>query len=572
MFSRSLAGILLTLLCAGCLQEGPTPMGVHLFHGQTLASPAIFKDRDDWLIRFHDRRIPASETRGTVSDLWLTSFDGSFQRKVVSDWSDYWPESGPWNAGDRYYMVDEHLVPTTGGMARVADLIRLGPTWDEEFRLEGIATYYRFTVPIGTLFAEPQPDQTCPGFPTLKNDCPQIMFYRPPPPGQVYPDLLLWNGEQVLLLGPDAGGFQVQVMGNGTVYFIRGETRTLTRFVRPLNLMESVRANVTRFMISGDEKYAAVVLAEPGKSGSLVLNLLDKTEIPLGRPNPSGGWRGFGQDKLYYDQNATLAADGTVSSPVEKHTLDLVTGADSFYTLPPPLESDGGSLERPNHDERLRFDGKGHGVFTGANDYEVRRVLMGPLYQPSFTKPDGDYLIYVPPAAATLFDTRTQGPLMFQNADDVTAPPAMITPPGLLAYAQEGAPYFFIENDSLLVFWAHLGRKNSDLYFADYATGGLPTNLRIMAESILSVSISAHSLFGIVNMSQQDAVGDLVLRNFDDGTEIRYAQAVSEATEKGPPDLPVAYTAYIIRGRADSARSGLWLTPLMPEAPDGGAQ
>jgi hypothetical protein len=568
MLFRSPAPILLPLLLAGCLDEGPLPMGKHLFHSQTLTAPGFLKDGDDWLLRFQDRRIPASETRGTVSDLWLTSFDGTAQRKVVSDWSDYWGEQGPYNAGDRYYMVNERLVPSTRGMARVADLVRLGRTWDEEFRLEGIATYQRFTVPISTLFADPQPGQTCPGFPTLENDCPQIVFERPPAPGQIYPDLLLWNGEQVLLLGADAGGFAFQTMGNGHSYFIQGEALTLTRFVRPMNLMESLRANVRQFSISGDEKYAAVSLAEKDKTGTVILDLKDMKEIFMLKPN--GRVTGLGQDSLHYAVDATYAPDGSMLTLAEQHTVNLLTGDDTWHTWPSPLENYYAEIARPGHDERLILDSKLRGVFTGKDDLVARRVLMGPLYQPTFTY-DGDYLVYVLPAAATLIDPKPQGPLMFQDAEDFSQPPIMVSPPGLLAYAQGSAPYFFAEDGKLLIFWAHLGRENSDLYFADYTTGGPPTNLRVMAKSILSVSVSMHSLFGIVNMSQQDAVGDLVLRDFDSGSERRYSQAVSEATEMGPPYLPVSYTAYIVRGRADSDRSGLWLSTLFPpETPDGG--
>ena len=52
-----------------------------------------------------------------------------------------------------------------------------------------------------------------------------------------------------------------------------------------------------------------------------------------------------------------------------------------------------------------------------------------------------------------------------------------------------------------------------------------------MAKSIISVSISAHSLFGILNVSQQDSVGDLVYMDFDKGVQTLYAHAVSDAVE-----------------------------------------
>jgi hypothetical protein len=159
---------------------------------------------------------------------------------------------------------------------------------------------------------------------------------------------------------------------------------------------------------------------------------------------------------------------------------------------------------------------------------------------------------------------------MFQDADLTTQAPAMVSPSGLLVSAQNGQDYFFTDGDKgkILVFWAHLGRAASDLIFADYSDGALPTGLRVIAKAILSVSISAHSLFGIVNMSQQDGVGDLVFRNIDTGDDIRYAQAVADVVQC-PSDWPCAgWFAYIVRGRTDSDHSGLWL--VSPPKPDGG--
>jgi hypothetical protein len=146
----------------------------------------------------------------------------------------------------------------------------------------------------------------------------------------------------------------------------------------------------------------------------------------------------------------------------------------------------------------------------------------------------------------------------------------MVSPAGLLLAVRGGVPYFFTGGGTVLAFWAHLGRASSDLYFADYQEGDLPTNLRLVAQSIMSVSVSAHNLFGIVNVSQQDGVGDLVYRDIDTGTDIRYAQAVSDAAQLGGSDLSTSWAAYIVRGRADSDRSGLWITTLAPPPTDGG--
>ena len=569
---------------AGCLQEGPVPAGRHLFHGQRVESPGFIQVGDEVLVRFEDRLAFATTTQGGVFDLWVTSFDGTSQRKVVANCSDYWGEQGPDNAGDRYFMVDEHLVPSPAGEVRAATLVRLGPTLDEEFRLDGIVRYARTTVPIGAIYEIPQPGQTCPGFSTLQNDCPQLFYERPTDAGQAYPTLMLWDGANHLPIGADSGSFQIQAMGNNA-YFLLDDKHTLTRFRRPSYALDSLRSNVVSFSVSGDEHYVALSVTDDNKSKTVVRDLTTGVEIPLARPNPSS-WgvldRGlFGAQTFYYSQNATSSA------PAELHALDLVTGEDTFRVLPSPLVNFANSLDRcirdsnnkvidercQASDERLLLDSLGHGVFASKSDLVARRTLTGPLLWPSFTS-DGKYLVYISPATATLYDPSVQGPLMFQDADLTDQSPTMVSPPGLLVNAQNGPSYFFTDRDQpkdLLVFWAHLGRASSDLFFADYPGGALPTGLRQIAKSIFSVSVSAHTLFGILNMSQQDGVGDLVLRDIDHGTDLRYAQAVSDVNQCPSIQLPACagWFAYVVRGRTDSDHSGLWL--VSPTQPDGGS-
>ena len=554
---------------AGCLQEGPAPTGVHLFHGQRVESPGFIQVGDQTMVRFEDRKAFGTASQGGVSDLWIVSFDGTLQRKVVANRSDYWAEQGPDNAGDRYFMVDEHLDDHGAGATRVASLVRLGSTLDEEFRLDGIARYARFSVPLDAIYAQPQDGQTCPGFPTLKSDCPQLFYERPTEAGQMYPTLMLWDGANHLPIGADVGSFQMQIMGKNA-YLLLGDQHTLTRFSRPSNALDSLRNNVFSFSVSWDEHYAALAVNEDGKSKTVVRDLTTGVELTPARQSPSG-WgvpdRGvFGSQTFYYSQNATSSA------PAELHALDLVTGEDTSRVLPSPLANWAGTLKR-NDDERLLLDNLGHGVFTGTNDLVGRRMLDGPLFTPSFTS-DGKYLIYVSRAESTQYDPSVQGPLMFQDAD-LTQAPTMVSPSGLLVSAQNGQGYFFTDGDKgqILVFWAHLGRATSDLLFADYSGSALPTGLRVIAKSILSVSISAHSLFGIVNMSQQDSVGDLVSRNIDTGEDIRYAQAVADVVQcpDRPPELArgcANWFVYVVRGRTDSDHSGLWLVP--PVKPDGG--
>jgi len=564
-------------LLAGCLQEGPVPTGRQLFRGQHIEAPGFIQVGDQTMVRFEDRKAFATTTLGGVSDLWISSFDGTLQRKVVTNRTDSWGEN--YNVGYRYFMVDEHIVASGAGPVRAASLLRLGPTLDEEFRLDGIVRYAIVNVPLDAIFKQPEAGQTCPGFPKLKGDCPQLFYERPTEAGQSFPTLMLWDGQSHLPLGADVGSFQIQTAGRNA-YFLLDSQHVLTRLSRPSYALDGLRANVYSFMVSGDERYAALTVNEEGKSKTVIRNLVTGTEISPSRPNPSG-WGGFGGDTFYYSQNATASA------PAELHALNLTTGEDKFETLPSPLVNAAQSLNRCKDederckkefgDERLLLDSQGHGVFTGKGDLVARRTLNGPLLTPEFS-PDGKYLAYVAPAELTLLDTTVQGMLMFQDADLTTQAPTMVSPPGLLVNAERGKSYFFTEGDKgpVLVFWAHLGRATSDLYFADYQVGtlqagALPTGLRLIAKSILSVSISAHSLFGILNMSQQDGVGDLVYRDIDKGVDTLYAHGVSDSVERGGSDLSTSYSAYVVRGRAESDRSGLWLTTLAPPVPpDGG--
>jgi hypothetical protein len=557
--ARALCLVGLVLL-AGCLEEGPAPVGRHLFRSQKLDSLSFMQVDGEWLVRFRERVTAATSQKGGVYNLWVSSFDGTTQRKVVADWSDRWPEMG--SADGRYFMVEERAIPSGAGAAVVGTWIRLGPTLDEEARIDGVSVAAPFSAPLSWMFESPQSGGSCPGFPDRHDNCPQALFERPPPAGQAFSTLYLWDGENEIPIGADPGGFQNQIMGDGSLYCVLGDRRILSRLSRPSNRLDSLRANVFGFSVSGDQHYVALSVSEDGKSKTVIRDLRSGVEITPARPNPSG-WGGFGGNTFYYGVNAVGA------SPAELHQLNLDTGEDTFTTLPLPLVNQVAQIDRPNSDERLRIDSLGQGVFTGKNDLVFRRMLAGPLLVPSFTK-DGYYLIYIQRGASTQYDPTVQGALMFQDAD-LKQPAAMVSPPGLVLSIQGQAPYFFTGADNVLGFWAHLGRASSDLYFADYQAGTLPTNLRLVAPAIMNVSVSAHGLFGIVNVSQQDNVGDLVYRDFDLGTDIRYAQGVSEATKDGPPDLPETWVLYNVRGRADSDRSGIWLSPwIAPAPPDGG--
>jgi hypothetical protein len=557
MVSRPQPFLVGMVALAGCLQEGPPPTGAQLFHSQDLEAPFFIKIGDQNYVRFRERVSSATTTKGAVYNLWLSSLDGSVQRKFIENWSTRWSETA--DADGHYFMANERTIPSGGGGATVGTWIRLGPTYEEELRLEDISTISQFSAPLSWIYEDPDPRRSCPGFPDRHGDCPQALFQRPPAPGQSYPTLYLWDGRYEMPIGADAGGFQKQVTADGSIYCILGDKRTFSRLSRPSNKLDSLRDNVSSFWLSGDGRYVALSVTDDGKSKTVIRNLKTGVELVPMRPNPSG-WNGFSGSTFEYNQNATSTAQA------ELHRLDLNTGEDTFVVLPKPLVNQSAVLERSkDSDEVLRIDSLGHGVFTGRNDLVARRVIPGPLLAPSFTK-DGKYLIHILRATSTLYDVDPQGALMFQDADLVT-PDQMVSPAGLILSVRNGAPYFFTGGDKILAFWAHLGRASSDLYFADYDGISLPTNLRLIAQSIMSVSVSEHNLFGIVNVSQQDGVGDLVYRDIDTGKDIRYAQAVSDAAQLGGTTLSNSWAAYIVRGRADSDRSGLWITTLAPAVP-----
>lgn len=556
MVSRPQPFLVGLVALAGCLQEGPPPTGTQLFHSQDLEAPFFIKIGDQSYVRFRERVSQSTTTKGAVYNLWLSSFDGSVQRKFIENWSTRWSEAA--DADGRYFMANERTIPSAGGTATVGTWIRLNQNYEEELRIEEVSAVSPFSAPLSWIYEDPDPRRSCPGFPDRHGDCPQAFLQRPPAPGQSYPTLYLWDGRYEVPIGADAGGFQKQVTADGSIYCILGDKRTFSRLSRPSNKLDSLRDNVSSFWLSGDGRYVALSVTDDGKSKTVIRNLKTGVEIVPMRPNPSG-WSGFSGSTFEYSQNATSTAQA------ELHRLDLNTGEDTFDVLPKPLVNRVSRMERPNSDEYLHIDSLGHGVFTGKDDLVARRVIAGPLLAPSFTK-DGKYLIHILRATSTLYDVDPQGALMFQDAD-LAAPGQMVSPPGLVLSVRNGAPYFFTGADKILAFWAHLGRASSDLYFADYDGISLPTNLRLIAQSIMSVSVSEHNLFGIVNVSQQDGVGDLVYRDIDTGKDTRYAQAVSDAAQLGGSTLSSSWAAYIVRGRADSDRSGLWITTLAPPGP-----
>src|SRR4030095_11587342 len=114
--------------------------------------------------------------------------------------------------------------------------------------------------------------------------------------------------------------------------------------------------------------------------------------------------------------------------------------------------------------------------------------------------------------------------------------------------------YFFIADAGrrILVFWAHFGRNASDLYFGNHLTG----DLSIVADRISEVTVTARRGFGIVRVSEQDLVGELVNKDLITNKEVVLAHSVSDSTAWG------GRVAFIIRERLVSANDGLWAIPI----------
>jgi hypothetical protein len=156
--------------------------------------------------------------------------------------------------------------------------------------------------------------------------------------------------------------------------------------------------------------------------------------------------------------------------------------------------------------------------------------------------------VYIDPDADA---TEPEGPLMVQDAAFVD-PPRMISPRGFNVPAGSQGGFFFIAGPDPLVFWAHYGREPSDLFFANLESGAH----RRVAQGIREVTVTSTRVVGIVRVSQQDLVGDLVSRDIEKGEQTLIARSVSDVSIFG------GRLAFVMRERVPSARDGLWFSSL----------
>jgi hypothetical protein len=351
----------------------------------------------------------------------------------------------------------------------------------------------------------------------------------------------------------NASLLNMQVADSGMAYFVLGSDRMLSRLGKLTDTIQPLHVNVNRFLLRGDEKYATLSLSNAGTSTTVVLEVDTGREIPLARPNPCC-WLGFTDSS---SNQFTYSQSKSDSAAAEYHTLDLASATDTTLVLPDPLVDLASFMSRPHSDEVLYLDSQGHGVFFGQTDQQQRRTVDALMMTPRFS-PDGRYLIYVAPQLPTKIDPEPHGPLMVQDSDLVNLP-RQLTTPGM---AVRPGSYFFIDGPDgpILVFWSSIVRSTADLYFANHETG----DLKVVAVAIGNVTVDSKRIFGTVNLSAQDATGDLVVSDVQDSGRRTLAQAVSEWTQWN------GLVGYVVRGRASSDHDGLWGSILDPPGQDGG--
>ncbi len=530
--SRVARFLIVTSVLAGCLEAGPPPEGRRLSAERDVQNIGIVEvDGEAW-VEFQSIKRKATPPLKAAVELHQISSDGSRQRVLAASLKE--GSLGAVSDG-RWALVDEEAVQDEVerryGNTTVATLVHIGSQMEIDLRIPNVSSY------------------------TLAYD---RLVYRRSASGGEAAALRLRVGEndRELLPSPASSVISVDIRASGAIYLKSSDDSILKRLPTPDGQIENVREHVSRYLLRDDDVWMAVADTSSGKTKALLVNLQTGVELPLARANPCC-WNGFDGDRFRYIH---ASVD---DNPAEYHVLDLTTGQDDSTLMPDNLVDVSSIIDRRNSDEALYVDSQGHGAFLGRDDKRLRRKVEQRLTAPFFS-PDGRYLLYVDLAPITAIETVPHGPLMAQDSE-LAAPPRRISPPGLdipLDPQSGGRPFFMGDEDKpILVFWARFGHSTSDLYFADVETG----QLRLVAQSIRDVTVSPDGYFGIVNVSQQDLVGDLVLRDLAQDKARVLSQAVAGFHRRGDN------VAFLVRGRVSSDRDGLWFASLKPAVTDGGA-
>jgi hypothetical protein len=508
-------GLLLSVLAAaaiGCLQVGPPVNGRQLYKGRAVEKPGFVGVGKAAYVLFQVRTAPAMPPRSATYDLWLANYDTGETRLLLQNVADRdsWRMQADM-AGIRYVMVDESSVDggsNIGVPAPVATLVRLDLTMGVLERIPNVSTF-SLGAPKGEF------------------------FYRTVAPGAHLPELHFRTSQGTDRdLGPSAGAAQVTDVDR--MYFVAGEDRILSRITSADGPVETIHAKVTRFQLSDDEKWVALQTNVMGKAQTLAVQIGTGVERQVPGLNPCC-WLSFSGTTFAYSESAMGGASG------KQHYYDVAADQDRTVPLPPGLSDVSSVMGRPNSTMAIYMDSQGRlALVDPANPATGRMLDIHPV-SPSFTD-DGRFFVYIQPDP----QSQGEGQLLVQDADFLQ-PPRLLSPAGSLV-PQSG--YFFITDNGhrIMVFWAHFGRNASDLYFGNYETG----DLRVVANGISEVTVTSRRVFGILRVSEQDLVGELVNKDLIMNQETVLAHDVADATLWGPR------VAFVLRGRVASDRDGLW--------------
>jgi hypothetical protein len=513
--------LLLSIVCAGCLPDSIPVEGRLLFPGRNIDRPSFLRiGGADW-VQFEQRTSEAVRGRGSTADVHLVNWDTGAHRVLVSNRSDRWGVDEDAD-GIRYYMQGERTFPSPDSAA--------------------VATLARVSLEAGIV--ETIPDVT--SFGAIRDGVAAEryrFYYRQMVAGSDTARLHLRSPDGAdRVIGEGVGPLQITEQGH--IYFVTGEERVLTRLERFDGPLEPIRKGVTRFLLSGDERFVLLTAVEAGKGQTLALDLVEKVERKV--PGNPCCWLQLAGPSFVYAEAATGTA------PARLHTFGIDKGTDEVLELPPGLVDVVSITGRPDSEDTLFIDSRRQiAQLRPGRDPRFRMLDLRPT-TPQFS-PDGKQLLYIEPEQ---FDPTVEGRLMIVDGD-FERPPRQISPRGALVGA---GGFFFISGPEPLVFWAHYARGNSDLYFANPLTG----SSRVVAESISEVTVTARRIVGIVRLSLQDLVGDLVERDPVTGDELVLGHGVSDFSLLG------SKVAFVVRERVVSPREGLWATRIVRPV-DGGA-
>lgn len=507
--------VLAAIAAAGCLKEGRAPDGRQLFAGRYVERPSFLAIDKVPHVLFQVRTTAAQAPRSAVHQHWLVNYDTGARRLLVGNVADRdsWRAQAD-RAGVRFVMVDERFVDggsAVGVSVPVGTLVRIDLIKGELERIPDVST---FSVGESGQF-----------------------FYRTVVAGSRAPELWLRTTMGTTRpLGPSSGA--AQLTGPDQLYFVSGEKRVLSRINGAEAEVEIIRDQVTRFLLSDDQRFVVLQLSDMGKPKAIVREISTSMERNLPGANPCC-WRGFSGPEFLYSESATGGMPGKL------HAYNVLTGLDRVVNLPAGLADLSSVVNRPHSGEALFLDSQGRLAVVQVDDPSGGRVLDIRPVSPAYSD-DGKYLIYVDPDPTAM----GEGRLVVQDAD-FKEPPRVLSPPGSLV---PPGGYFFIADGQrrILVFWAHFGRNASDLYFGNHLTG----DLSVVADRISEVTVTARRVFGIVRVSEQDLVGELVNKDLIMNKEIVLAHSVSDSTAWGQR------VAFVIRERIDSPNDGLWAIPI----------